>query len=807
MIITEKLKNSIILLDGATGTQLQSMGLLAGVQPEEWNLSRPEAVREVHRSYLDAGADVILTNTFGANPFKFGGRTADIVRAAVSIARQAVYGRGDKYVALDIGPTGKLLKPLGELDFEQAVEAYKEVVRAARGVDFVFIETMNDIYEAKAAILAVKECSDLPVFASCVFGEDGKTMTGASPEAAVALFEGLGVAALGVNCSLAPAQMRGVVERLLKCASVPVIVKPNAGLPKLVDGRTVYDLSAKDFCDDLTYLVKMGARCVGGCCGTTPEHIARLSAAVRRVVPLSVQDKKLTVVSSYTNAVYFGNEPVLIGERINPTGKSRLKQAIVQNDIAYILNEAVAQAERGVHALDVNVGLPEIDEPRVLPRVISEIQAVTDLPLQIDTSDVAAMENAMRIYNGKPLVNSVNGKRECMRAVFPLVKKYGGVVVALTLDEDGIPADADGRIKIAKRILETAKEYGIDKKDIIFDTLALSVSADGGAALAALKSLEYIKKVLGANTSLGVSNISYGLPQRDFINSAFFAMALQAGLSAAIINPFSEEMTKTYKSCMALCGRDKNCLSYIDYASPRQTAETKIPEAQPETKPAAETPETPETQDGDGDLKYCIIKGLKSEAAEKAGKLLQVLEPLEIIDGYIIPALDEAGADYENKKIYLPQLLMSAEAASAAFEVTKSSLKGDANPKKLKIVLATVKGDVHDIGKNIVKTLLENYGFTVIDLGRDVPPEKVVEEVKASGARLCGLSALMTTTVPNMQQTVDLLHKDCPDCKIIVGGAVLTRDYAEQMGANAYGGDAMSTVRFAEFLEERLFRQ
>ena len=797
MTILEKLKNSILVFDGAMGTQLQSAGLPVGVQPEEWNLSRPQTVRGVHKSYLDAGADVILTNTFGANLFKFGERTGEIVRAAVSLARQAVYGRADKYVALDLGPTGKLLKPLGELDFEQAVEAYKQVIRAARGVDLVFIETMNDIYEAKAAIIAVRECGNLPVFASCVFGADGKTMTGASPEAMVALFEGLGVDALGVNCSLAPAQMRGVIERILKCSSTPVIVKPNAGLPELVDGKTVYSLSAQDFCNDLIHLVRLGARCAGGCCGTSPEYIAALSQGVKRIVPLPVNDKKLTVVSSYTHPVYFGKNPVLIGERINPTGKKRLKQAIVENDIAYILNEAVSQTERGVHALDVNVGMPEVDEAEVLPRVMCEIQTVTDLPLQIDTSDFAAMEKAMRLYNGKPLVNSVNGKKECMHAVFPLVKKYGGAVIALTLDENGIPADADGRIKIAKKILETAKEYGIDKKDIIFDTLAMSVSADGYAAKAALKSLEYIKKVLGANTLLGVSNISYGLPQRDFINSTFFAMALQAGLSAAIMNPFSGEMIKTYKSYMALSGRDEKCLSYIDYASNLQTLEIK------QTAEVKQTADKP-AEEVDGDLKYCIIKGLKSGAAEKAKKLLEILEPLEVIDGYIIPALDETGMDYENKKVFLPQLLMSAEAASAAFEVIKSSLKGGATPKNLKIVLATVEGDVHDIGKNIVKTLLENYGFMVIDLGRDVPPEKVVEAVKESGALLCGLSALMTTTVPNMKATIELLHKDCPECAVIVGGAVLTREYADKMGADAYGQDAMATVRFAEYLEQNL---
>lgn len=784
MTLKEKLKNSIIILDGAMGTELQNAGLPAGVAPEEWNISRPEEVEKIHRAYLSAGADIILANTFGVNPIKYGGRTEELVAAAIGIAKRAASQFKDRFVALDLGPTGKLLKPLGDLDFEDAVNCFKRVVSAAAeaGADLVFVETMNDIYEAKAAVLAVKEASNLPVFASTVFGSDNKTMTGCSPETAVAVLEGLGAEAVGVNCSLAPEAMRGVVERMLACSSTPVIVKPNAGLPCVKNGVTVYDLCADKFASDMAELARLGARCLGGCCGTSPEYIRKLSEAVKNIKPVAVTQKNKTVISAYTNALYFGDKPVLIGERINPTGKKRLKQALKEGDVAYILGEAVAQAECGAHALDVNVGLPEIDEAEVLTRTVTEIQTVTDLPLQIDTSDPVAMEAAMRRYNGKPLVNSVNGKAESMSAVFPLVKKYGGVVIALTLDEKGIPATAEGRIAIAENILKVASEYGINKKDIIFDTLAMAVSADGGAAKAALNSLSFIKNTLGVNTSLGVSNISFGLPNRDFVNATFFAMALERGLSAAIMNPFSKEMLKTYFSFLALSGMDENCLGYIGYA-------TAVEAIQPaETAPA--------------DLTYCIVRGMKAEAAAKARELVKTLPPLEIIDKFVIPALDEVGRGFEEKRVYLPQLLMSAEAASAAFGEIKGAFGTGGKSKKLKIVLATVKGDIHDIGKNIVKTLLESYGFTVIDLGRDVPPEEVVKAVKAHKAGLAGLSALMTTTVGAMRRTVELLHAECPECKVIVGGAVLTEEYAREIGADAYGRDGMSTVRFAESYEK-----
>lgn len=794
MTILEKLKSGRIILDGGMGTQLQERGLPLGTLPEEWNLSNPDEVTAIHRAYFEAGSDVVCANTFGANFFKFGDRLEEVVRAAIRCADGARAGLKDKFVALDIGPCGKLLKPLGGLGFEEAVALFKRTVKAgaAAGADVVFIETMNDIYELKAAVVAAREACSLPVFVSAVFGDDGKMMTGTSPEAFVALAEGLGVNALGVNCSLAPAQMAETVGRILKVSSTPVIVKPNAGLPQDTGGKTVYSLGADDFAAQMVPLVEAGANLVGGCCGTTPEYIEKLVKAAENIPVKPVENKGLTVVSSYTQARYFGHIPVLIGERINPTGKKRLKQALKEKDIAYVLNEAVAQAEKGAHLLDVNVGLPEIDEPAMLEKCVTEIQAVTDLPLQIDTSDPVAMGRAMRVYNGVPLVNSVNGKRESMDAVFPLVKKYGGVVTCLTLDENGIPATAQGRIEIAEKIIEYANSYGILRGQLIFDTLAMAVSADNSAANAALDALEYIRKNLGCNTSLGVSNISFGLPQRDFVNSTFFAMALARGLSAAIYNPNSQEMLKTYKSFLALSGLDKNCAEYIDYASSVSAGEI-----------TANTAQSVEEKTSGG-LKYFILKGLKTEAAASAKELLKGMPPLEVINAFIIPALDEAGKGFENKTVFLPQLLMSAEAAGAAFTEIKAKLNPAENAKKLKAVLATVKGDIHDIGKNIVVTLLRNYGFTVSDLGRDVSPEEVVRAARESGARLVGLSALMTTTVVSMKETIALLRKELPGVKICVGGAVLNGEYAAKIGADRYCKDAMATVRYAEELEKEI---
>ncbi len=778
-------------MDGGMGTMLQQLGLPLGALPEEWNITRPQVIEDIHSQYIAAGADVVYANTFGANCIKFGDRTEEVVRAGILCAKRAALGTG-ALVALDVGSLGKMLAPLGDLPFEEAVGIFKRTISAGvkAGADLVAIETMNDVYELKAAVVAAKEVCSLPVLATLVFGADGKTMTGTSPEAAVALLEGLRVDALGLNCSLAPAQMEGAVRRMLAVSSTPVVVKPNAGLPRDEGGKTVYSLGADDFARDIASLVKLGARVVGGCCGTTPEYIKKIKLALQGVEAKAVGRKNLTVVSSYTHARYFGAIPVLIGERINPTGKKRLKEALRSGDMAYILGEAVSQAEKGAHILDVNVGLPEIDEPAVLSACVSEIQAVTDLPLQIDTSDPAAMERAMRIYNGKPLVNSVNGKREVMDAIFPLVKKYGGTVIALTLDEEGIPPTAQGRTAIAKKIIREAVRYGIKKCDLIFDTLAMAVSADGTAAVAALESLSYIRHTLGCNTSLGVSNISFGLPNRDFINSTFFAMALARGLSAAIINPNSHEMIKTYKSFLALSGRDENCLGYIAYAS---SVTSSVTATAAQAQAAA-----------DDDLQGAIIKGLKARAAECAAQLLKDNAPLDVINAHIIPALDDVGDKFEKKTLFLPQLLMSAEAAGAAFDVIKGSFSGAAQSKKLKVVVATVKGDIHDIGKNIVKTLLINYGFTVFDLGRDVDPQKVADEVKRTGAQVCGLSALMTTTVQSMARTIELLREQCPDVKIVAGGAVMNAEYASAIGADVYCKDAMATVRYCEELEKLL---
>ncbi len=806
------LDSNIVVLDGGMGTLLQAAGLGPGELPERWNLEHAAEVVAVHRAYYDAGSHVVSTNTFGANRLKFSAEELDrVVGAAVANARRAAkesVGTQEKFVALDIGPTGKLLRPLGELDFEDAVGIFAEVVRLGvkYGVDLILIETMNDSYETKAALLAARENADLPVLVSCAYGADGKLMTGATPAAMVALLEGMGADAIGVNCSLGPRALAPVVREYLAHASVPVLLKPNAGLPRVENGKTVYDVTPDAFAAEVVTLMEEGVRVVGGCCGTTPAHIAALTAtiAARGDKALPIQPKTETVVSSYTHAVVFGESPVLIGERINPTGKKRFKEAIASHDIGYILGEGIREEEAGVHILDVNVGLPGIDEAALLTEAVSELQAVTALPLQIDTADPTAMECALRRYNGKAMVNSVSGKEESLRTVLPLVKKYGGVVVALTLDETGIPDTAEGRVAIARRILEAAAALGIDKKDIVFDTLAMTVSAAPNAANVTLEALGRIRQELGCHTSLGVSNVSFGLPARDAVNSTFFAMALAGGLSAAIMNPHSPDMMKTYHAFCALRGLDENCASFIRFAdslpavSPVVATQTS---AAPVSAPAAAG------QGSEGDstpLCRAIVKGLREDAARLTETRLSdgAVKPLDLVQGEIIPALDAVGRSFEQKTTYLPQLLMSAEAAKAAFEIIKAHMTaGEAGEQKYPIVLATVKGDIHDIGKNIVKLLLENYGYSVTDLGRDVPPEAVVEATVTLHAPLVGLSALMTTTVPAMEETIRVLRAAAPWCKIVVGGAVLTEDYAREIGADHYAADAMETVRYAEGLE------
>lgn len=783
------LQNHFVCLDGGMGTLLQARGLQAGELPERWNVTHPEEIIAIQQAYFDAGSNVVATNTFGANALKFGAEELErIVMCAVANAKTAMQkstAPQEKFVALDIGPLGKLLKPLGDLDFEDAVSIFAETVRLGVrfGVDLILIETMNDAYETKAAVLAAKEHCDLPILVSNAYGADGKLMTGATPHAMVALLEGLGVTALGANCSLGPKQLRGVAEELLAHASVPVLLKPNAGLPCVKDGCTHFDVAPDEFAEELYALIQKGLRIAGGCCGTTPEYIRALTAKHPECLPLT--PKTETVVSSYSHAVTFGEEPVLIGERINPTGKKRFRQALVEGDMDYILNEGVRQADAGVHLLDVNVGLPEIDEPQLLTQAVCELQAVLNLPLQIDTADPIAMERALRRYNGKALVNSVNGKAESMAAVFPLVQKYGGVVIALTLDESGIPDTAEGRVAIAKKILDTAKTYGIDKKNLIFDPLAMTVSADNRSALVTLEALERIGRELGCYTSLGVSNVSFGLPNRDAINGTFFALALERGLSAAILNPHSAEMMRTYLSFCALHGLDENCANYVEHIGNY-------------TLTATDATQKAEAVSGASDLQHAIIKGFCERAGSLCKVLLETVAPLEIVQNEIIPALNTVGQGFEAKTVYLPQLLMSAEAAKSAFEQIKLALPQDSGASRGTVVLATVHGDIHDIGKNIVKLLLENYGFTVIDLGRDVPPEQVVEAAIAHQAPLVGLSALMTTTVPAMEETILLLRKEAPFCRVVVGGAVLTQEYADRIGADRYARDAMETVRYAE---------
>ncbi|MBQ3000066.1 MAG: homocysteine S-methyltransferase family protein [Clostridia bacterium] len=798
MNILSYLKENLVFLDGGMGTLLQSEGLRAGELPERWNLSHPEIIRRIHRAYFEAGSNIVSTNTFGANRLKFSAEELDeIVSAALANARAAQEGIDHPtFVALDIGPTGRMLRPYGDLDFEDAVALFAETVRLGvkYGVDLIFIETMNDSLETKAALLAAKENSALPVFVSNAYGADGKLMTGADPLAMVTMLEGLGADAIGVNCSLGPKALSGVVEEYLRYASIPVLLKPNAGLPKAVNGETVYDVLPTEFSEEVSSLVRKGVRLVGGCCGTTPEYIAATVAATKTMSPVAIEPKNLTSVSSYTHAVLFGEAPILIGERINPTGKKRLKEALRNHEIDYLLNEGIAQEEKGVSILDVNVGLPEIDECEMLVTAVSELQAVLDLPLQIDTADPVAMEAALRRYNGKAMLNSVNGKKESMDAVFPLAKKYGGLVVALTLDEQGIPETAEGRLAIAKKILASAREYGLSEKDLIFDPLAMTVSADPNAAKETLRALSLIRKELGCHTSLGVSNVSFGLPARDCINGTFFALALEHGLSAAIMNPFSDEMMKTYYTYRALHGLDENFGDYIAFA---QT----LPQATSATVATTLKASSPEPISSE--LQKAIIQGRKEQAASLTRSLLGAVAPLKIVQNEIIPALDTVGVGFEKKTVYLPQLLMSAEAAKSAFEVIKEAIpSSEAAGKKGRIVLATVEGDIHDIGKNIVKLLLENYGFAVTDLGRDVPPEKIVSEAKRLGVQLIGLSALMTTTVPAMEETIRQLKKVLPSCKIVVGGAVLTKEYADMIGADRYAKDAMETVRYAEEIYE-----
>ena len=802
MSFMELLRKGPFYLDGGFGTLLQQAGLKPGEAPERWNLTHPDQVTAIHRAYYEAGSHMVAANTFGVHPQRYSVSECEaMIRAAVACAdkaRREARGAQEKFIALDVGPCGKLLKPLGTLEFEEAVSGFAEVIRigAACGVDCIFLETMNDGAETRAALMAAKENCGLPVLVSNAYGADGKLMTGGTPEALVAMLEGLGADAVGVNCSLGPDALAPIVERYLEAASVPVLMKPNAGLPQEKDGKTFYNVGPEAFSAEIAALVPKGLRIMGGCCGTTPEYIRILTETVGGQVPPAIEKKERTVIASRGQAVELGRDPVVIGERINPTGKKRLRKALEEGDMGYVLNEAIAQEERGAEVLDVNVGAPGVDEAALLTQAVQELQAVTDLPLQLDTANPVAMERALRVYNGKALINSVNGKQEVMDAVFPLAKKYGGALVALTLDENGIPATAEGRLAIAERILKEAEKYGIGRKDILFDPLTMTVSADGTAAKVTLDALRMIREKTGCGTVLGVSNVSFGLPEREVLGSVFLTMALERGLSAAIMNPLNDRMTGAMISFRTLTGRDENCGAYIRYAGelPAMQAVTAVPAA-------AGTKET----DAKG-LRRAVVKGLCREAGKLALAALESgRDGMALVQEEIIPALDEVGQRFEAKRIFLPQLMMSAEAAEAAFREIKAKTGGQAEeqPSKGTVVIATVKGDIHDIGKNIVRLLLENYGFAVTDLGRDVAPETVLEAVERLHAPVCGLSALMTTTVPAMAETVALLHERAPWCRVMVGGAVLTEEYAKEIGADGYGRDAMAAVRLAErFIRE-----
>lgn len=788
--ILELLKTRTIFYDGATGTYLQQNGLKAGAMPELMNIDSPEIIVEMHKGFINAGSDVLLTNTFGANGLKFEkDKLKEIITAAVNHTKTAIeqcnqYTNGRPiYISYDMGPTGKLLKPMGDLDFEKAYELFKEQVLIAveNGVDLFTIETMTDLYEIKAAILAVKENSSLPLFATTAYDTDGKLLTGADTKTTVATIEALGVDALGLNCGMGPYQVEPIVDEILKYSSIPVMIKPNAGLPRVENGQQVYDINEEQFAAKMLDICQKGATILGGCCGTTSKHIETMVALCKDIKPKAIEEKPYTIVTSYAKSVELTGDPVIVGERINPTGKSKFKQALKDNNMDYILGEAIVQQEAGAHILDVNVGLPDIVEDEMMKRVVFEVQSIITLPLQIDTSDIRTLESGLRVYNGKAMVNSVNGKAESMEAVFPLVKKYGGVLVGLTLDESGIPNTAEERYSIAKKIVDTAKKYGISKRDIVIDPLAMTISSDKEGANVTLEALRMIRERLGVNTILGVSNISFGLPFRENINSNFFTLAMHSGLTSAIINPSSKAMMNAYYSYRAIAGLDDNCLAYIENNSNVETAPVKNVAA------------------ADITLGYIVERGLKEQAHDKTLEMLKTKTPLEVIDEMLMPALDNVGSGFEKVTLFLPQLLMSAETAKIAFEVVKDKLAKDGanQEKKGTIILATVKGDIHDIGKNIVKVILENYGYEIIDLGKDVDPELIVSTMKERNVKLVGLSALMTTTVVSMEETIKLIRKENLGTKVMVGGAVLTEDYAKKIDADHYGKDALSSANYS----------
>ena len=791
-------RKRFVLLDGGMGTQLQTRGLQPGQKPELAALEMPDTLTAIHADYARAGADILLANTFGANAKKLAGcpcTVEQVVSASIACARSAAAETG-ALVALDIGPLGELLVPAGTLSFEDAYAEFAQVIRAgaAAGADLVFLETMTDLYELKAAILAAKENCALPVFTSMSFESRGRTFTGCTVESYAVTAAGLGADAVGINCSLGPKEILPFAQRLCRSvpAGVPVFVKPNAGLPN-PDGS--YNLNAAEFAAEMKAYASIGVSMVGGCCGTTPAFIAKLQQTFAPLVPAEKIPIRRSCLCTPVRFVEVDGITV-VGERINPTGKKRLQQALRDGDSAYPCAQAVAQAEAGAQVLDVNAGLPGIDEAATLEHLVKDLQAITDLPLQLDSSNPEALSRALRIYNGKPIVNSVNGEQKTLDTILPLCKKYGAAVVGLALDEHGIPADSEGRFAIAKRIAAAANAAGIPNEDIYIDCLTLTASAQQEGAVQTLEALTRCKKELGVRTVLGVSNISFGLPCRGYLNTTFLTMAMSAGLDLAIMNPNTPEMMAAVRAYRVLTSQDKQSSDYVAaYADVQiQTTQT--------SKSAATVAEVGAAAPGGDALFEAVRRGLKAEARAAADAALTMREPLDVVNASLIPALDAVGDGFEKGTVFLPQLLQAATAAQAAFESIKAKIaaSGQAQGSKGKIVIATVKGDVHDIGKNIVRVILENYGYDVLDLGRDVAPERVVEAVRQTGAKLVGLSALMTTTVPNMQATIEALHAAGLDCKVMVGGAVLTPDYARNIGADYYCKDAKASADLAKQL-------
>ena len=794
------------VLDGGMGTMLQNAGMSPEETTTEFGLAHPEILTQIHKKYIEAGADIVYASTFGTNRFKkkeIGECTLQEavriqVQAAVK-AKEIMAAQGREVaVAIDLGPLGELLEPMGTLSFEDAYDAFREVIQAGCDLaDLIVIETMTDLYEVKAAVLAAKETCDLPVVVTMTFEENGRTFTGVSLQAMALTLEGLGVDAMGINCSLGPVEIFPMAEKLRSLTDLPLVIKPNAGLPDPATGA--YDITCDQFVEKMEDFLKLGIELIGGCCGTTPEYIEGLAKIAAKFggtegsAKPSEEKKTLQVCSG--NTVVTVDHVTVIGERINPTGKKRLKQALLDEDFDYILSQAIEQIDAGAEILDVNVGVPSLDDVKMLPLVIKKLQSITGLPLQIDSGNPEAIEAALRVYNGKAIVNSVNGEEKVMENILPLVKKYGAAVVGLTLDENGIPNKAEDRFAIAKRILERALEYGIPRENVIIDCLTLTASAQQKEVVETLKAVRMVKEQLGLKTALGVSNISFGLPLRPIINRTFLTMAMECGLDLPIINPNSEDMMASIFAFHVLHNIDENATAFIERYGDAALETSKISQKK-------DTSVTGSSANGDGshDIFYCIEKGMKADTVVAVEKLLQDHTEMELVNDFLIPALDKVGQGFEKGTIFLPQMLQAATAAQAGFDIVKTKLaESDKETVSLgQVVIATVKGDIHDIGKNIVKVIMENYGFQMIDLGRDVPPETIVETVKEKNIKLVGLSALMTTTLKSMEETIVAVKEAAPDCKVMVGGAVLTADYAEKIGADYYCKDAMKSVEAAQ---------